>query len=60
MLAQVLLPGYLVTRTDETEVTYYGKSPFINDSHAEKVRITKPASAPKPMPQSEGYRGGRR
>jgi len=56
---RVNIPGYLVTRTDESQVSYYGKSPFVNDSHPEKVRISKPASAPKPSPQSEGYRGGR-
>jgi hypothetical protein len=25
------------------QITYYGKSPFLSDSHPEKSRITKPA-----------------
>ncbi len=55
------IPGYLVNRVEETQVTYFGRSPFISDSHAEKVRITKPATGPKAMPQPEGFRGrGRR
>jgi small subunit ribosomal protein S4 len=60
---RVNIPGYLVTRSDETQVAYYGKSPLVNDSHAEKVRITKPASAPKPVASNFGgypARGGRR
>jgi small subunit ribosomal protein S4 len=42
---RVNIPGYLVNRTEESQITYYGKSPFVSDSHAEKVRITKPAGA---------------
>ncbi len=58
---RVSIPGYLVTRADETQVAYSGKSAFLSDSHPEKVRISKPASNPKPAPQFEGYRGrGRR
>jgi len=60
---RVSIPGYRVTRTEETQVTYYGTSPFLADSHAEKVRIAKPASNPKPLPGAfeGGYRGrGRR
>ena len=56
---RVSIPSYHVTRTDETQVAYYGKSPLVSDSHAEKVRIAKPASNPKPAPG--GYqRGGMR
>jgi len=57
---RVNIPGYHVTRKDEGQVSYYGASPLVSDAHPEKVRIAKPASNPKPMPQSEGYRGGRR
>ena len=60
---RVNIPGYHVTRTDETQVAYYGKSPLVSDSHAEKVRIAKPASNPKPAPGGFGgypARGGRR
>jgi len=55
---RVSIPGYQVT-----QVAYYGKSPFVSDSHAEKVRITKPASNPKPVASNFGgypARGGRR
>jgi small subunit ribosomal protein S4 len=56
---RVTIPGYHVTRTDEGQVAYSGKSPLVSDSHAEKVRIAKPASNPKPAPG--GYqRGGMR
>jgi len=60
---RVNIPGYHVTRTDETQVAYSGKSPLVSDSHAEKVRIAKPASNPKPAPGGFGgypARGGRR
>jgi len=59
---RVNIPGYLVTRTDETQIAYYNKSPLVSDSHAEKVRIAKPASNPKPAPGGFAYpaRGGRR
>lgn len=56
---RVSIPGYLVTRKDESQIAYHGKSSFLSDSHPEKVRISKPASTPKPAPQFEGYRGGR-
>lgn len=55
------IPGYLVTRVEESQVTYYGTSPFVADSHPEKTRIAKPATAPKPMPgMFQERRGGRR
>lgn len=40
---RVTIPGYLVTRNEEALITYHSKSPFLSDSHTEKVRITKPA-----------------
>lgn len=60
---RVSIPGYRVSRIEETQIAYYGTSPFVADSHAEKVRIAKPASNPKPAPGGfGGYqgRGGRR
>jgi small subunit ribosomal protein S4 len=60
---RVSIPGYRVNRIEETQVAYYGTSPFVSDSHSEKVRIAKPASNPKPAPGGfGGYqgRGGRR
>jgi small subunit ribosomal protein S4 len=57
------IPGYRVNRTEENQITYFGTSPFLTDSHPEKVRIAKPASNPKPAPGGfGGYqgRGGRR
>jgi hypothetical protein len=52
-----------VTRKEENEISYYGKSPFVADSHAEKERIAKPASTPKTSafarPQGYGRAGGR-
>ena len=57
------IPGYRVNRIEESQITYYGASPFVSDSHAEKVRIAKPAIAPKQAPGAfGGYqgRGGRR
>jgi len=38
---RVNIPGYRVTRIEESQVSYYGKSPFTVDSHAERERITK-------------------
>jgi len=60
---RINIPGYRVNRVEESQISYYGKSPFVSDSHAEKVRIAKPATGPKPMPGAfGGYqgRGGRR
>jgi small subunit ribosomal protein S4 len=58
---RINIPGYHVTRTDEGQIAYYGTSPFVSDSHTEKVRIAKPASNPKPAPGGGGYsRGGMR
>ena len=37
------IPVYTVTRNEEVQISYYGKSPFLSDSHPEKSRITKPA-----------------
>jgi len=54
------IPGYKVTRVEESQVSYFGRSPFLSDSHAEKQRIAKPASTPKAAPQAfGGYQGGR-
>ncbi|MDD4137690.1 MAG: 30S ribosomal protein S4 [Methanoregula sp.] len=60
---RITIPGYLVTRVEETQIAYYGTSPFVSDSHSEKIRIAKPASNPKAAPGGfGGYqgRGGRR
>jgi small subunit ribosomal protein S4 len=60
---RVSIPGYRVNRIEETQIAYYGTSPFVSDSHSEKVRIAKPASNPKPAPGGYGGyqgRGGRR
>jgi small subunit ribosomal protein S4 len=40
---RVSIPGYRVNRTEETQIAYYGKSPFTADTHAERSRITKAA-----------------
>jgi small subunit ribosomal protein S4 len=40
---RINIPGYRVKRNEETEISYYGKSPFLSDSHPEKTRIIKPA-----------------
>ncbi|OPY37174.1 MAG: 30S ribosomal protein S4 [Methanoregula sp. PtaU1.Bin051] len=40
---RVNIPGYRVNRTEETQIAYYGKSPFTADTHAERSRITKAA-----------------
>ncbi|PKL66050.1 MAG: 30S ribosomal protein S4 [Methanomicrobiales archaeon HGW-Methanomicrobiales-3] len=37
------IPSYRVTRIEESQISYYGTSPFLSDSHAEKSRITKAA-----------------
>jgi small subunit ribosomal protein S4 len=59
---RVTIPGYSVNRIEESQITYYGTSPFVSDSHSEKIRIAKPASNPKPAPGGfGGYQGrGRR
>lgn len=40
---RVSIPGYRVSRSEETQIGYYGKSPFVSDLHAERTRITKAA-----------------
>jgi small subunit ribosomal protein S4 len=40
---KISIPGYRVTRKEETEIGYYGTSPLKNDNHAERARITKAA-----------------
>jgi small subunit ribosomal protein S4 len=40
---RVTIPGYRVTRIEENTISYYGKSPFLSASHAERERITKSA-----------------
>lgn len=40
---RISIPSYRVTRLEETQISYYGKSPFTTDSHAERSRITKAA-----------------
>jgi len=44
------IPGYRVSRVEENQISYYGASPFVGESHPEKVRIAKPASVPKAPP----------
>jgi small subunit ribosomal protein S4 len=56
---RINIPGYLVKRSEETAVAYFGNSPFIADAHEERTRILKPATAPKAMPQPEGHYRGR-
>jgi len=59
---RVNIPSYRVTREEEAQITYYGSSPFLSDSHSEKERIAKPASVPKTsgFARPQGYgRGGR-
>ncbi len=40
---RVSIPGYRVNRSEETQISYYGKSPVADANHAERARITKPA-----------------
>ena len=40
---RVTIPGYLVTRGEETAISYYGTSPFVDAAHSERTRITKPS-----------------
>ena len=53
------IPGYRVSRIEETQISYYGTSPFLADSHAEKERISKPASVLKAAPFQERPQRGR-
>lgn len=38
---RINIPGYRVPRTQETQISYYGKSPFSDGVHAERARITR-------------------
>jgi small subunit ribosomal protein S4 len=38
---RVTIPGYRVSRLEETQIRYYTASPFTNDIHPERTRITK-------------------
>jgi len=51
---RITIPSYRVSRVEESQISYYGASPFTSESNPEKVRIAKPASNPK-MPPSTGY-----
>ncbi|MCQ8893697.1 MAG: 30S ribosomal protein S4 [Methanolinea sp.] len=38
---RVSIPGYTVSRSEETEIGYYTRSPVANADHAERARIAK-------------------
>jgi small subunit ribosomal protein S4 len=38
---RVSIPGYRVKRVEETQISYYGKSPLTLSDHAERARIGK-------------------
>ncbi len=38
---RVSIPGYKVSRSEETEISYYRRSPVANDDHAERARIAR-------------------
>jgi small subunit ribosomal protein S4 len=38
---RVSIPGYRVNRVEETEISYYGKSPIVLPDHAERARIAR-------------------
>ena len=38
---RVSIPGYRVSRAEETAISYYGRSPVSNPDHAERARISK-------------------
>jgi len=38
---RVSIPGYRVTRVEESQISYYGRSPFTGADHAERARITR-------------------
>ncbi len=38
---RVTIPGYRVNRAEETQISYYGKSPLALSDHAERARIAK-------------------
>jgi len=38
---RVTVPSYRVERIEESEITYYGPSPFTNDVHPERTRIAR-------------------
>ncbi len=38
---RVSIPGYRVTRSEETQISYYGTSPVAVADHAERARIAK-------------------
>ncbi|MEM2124673.1 MAG: 30S ribosomal protein S4, partial [Methanolinea sp.] len=38
---RVSIPGYRVTRAEESEIGYYARSPVANPDHAERARIAR-------------------
>ena len=38
---RVSIPGYKVSRSEETEISYYRRSPVANADHAERARIAR-------------------
>ncbi len=55
---RINIPGYRVTRIDEGQISYYGQSPFVSDSHAEKDAHCQTRHQTPKQPPGQGYQRG--
>ena len=56
---RVTIPGYIVPKDEEAQITYSGQSALANPAHALRVGLTVVAKQPVIRQPSRGRRGGR-
>jgi small subunit ribosomal protein S4 len=56
---RVTIPGYIVPKDEEAQITYSGQSALANPAHALRVGLTVVAKQPVVRQPSRGRRGGR-
>ena len=56
---RVTIPSYIVSREDETQITYAPQSALANETHLLRQAMTVPAKQPVVRPPPRGRRGGR-
>jgi small subunit ribosomal protein S4 len=57
---RVTIPGYIVSKGDESQIVYSAQSPLANQSHPLRLGLTVVAKQPEIRQPSRGRRGGGR
>jgi small subunit ribosomal protein S4 len=57
---RVTVPGYIVSKEEETQVVYSSQSTLAKETHSLRQSLTIVAKQPEIRPQPRGRRGGRR